>query len=283
MIGAYSAERTVSATAPSTTRSGLTVRSSSQSMNARSTPRIFGASNVAIAMMNSRIIRSLSNNGQRGNSDISSVKYSNCTVAMWPAVPKPDDDQREPQRRSEIAHHADAHVRAVRPREALAPDDGEMLDVALRPTPVARRDVEQRRRAVFPAAAERRQHAHGPARAAQQRGFDEVVRQDRAAERLLARQNRQARGRGERAHADDRVVAPVVAVVALPARHAARDDRAVDAARELLQSREQRAAAGEPRHGLQQAEFGSAAISRTSVTSVSGARMLSASSTIMKS
>ena len=40
-------------------------------------------------MMNSRIMRSLSNNGQRGNSDISSVKYSNCTVAMWPAVPKP--------------------------------------------------------------------------------------------------------------------------------------------------------------------------------------------------
>jgi len=80
---------TVSATAPSTTRRGFTVRSSSPSMKARSTPKIFGASSVAIAMRNRRIIRSLSNNGQRGNSDISSEKYSNCTVAMWPAVPSP--------------------------------------------------------------------------------------------------------------------------------------------------------------------------------------------------
>ena len=89
MIGAYSAERIVSAMAPRTTRTGLTLRSSSRSMNARRTPRIFGVSNVIIAMTNSRIIRSLSNNGQRGNNDSSSVKYSNCTVAMWPAVPRP--------------------------------------------------------------------------------------------------------------------------------------------------------------------------------------------------
>jgi hypothetical protein len=40
-------------------------------------------------MTNNRIMRSLSNNGQRGNSDISSVKYSYYTVAMWPAVPRP--------------------------------------------------------------------------------------------------------------------------------------------------------------------------------------------------
>ena len=58
-------------------------------MNARSTPSIFGVSNVTIAMTNSRIMRSLSNNGQRGNSDSSSVKYSNWTVAMCPAVPRP--------------------------------------------------------------------------------------------------------------------------------------------------------------------------------------------------
>ena len=58
-------------------------------MNARRTPRIFGVINVTIAMTNSRIMRSLSNNGQRGNNDISSVKYSNWTVAMCPAVPKP--------------------------------------------------------------------------------------------------------------------------------------------------------------------------------------------------
>jgi hypothetical protein len=89
MMGAYSAERIVSATAPSTTRNGLTVRSSSQSTKARSTPSNFGVSNVTIAMMNSPIMRSLSNNGQRGNNENSSVKYSNCTVAMWPAVPKP--------------------------------------------------------------------------------------------------------------------------------------------------------------------------------------------------
>ncbi len=89
MIGAYSAERIVSAAAPSTTRSGLTLRKSSPSTNARSTPSSFGVSNVTIAMMNNLIIRSLSNSGQRGNKDSSSVKYSNCTVAMWPAVPSP--------------------------------------------------------------------------------------------------------------------------------------------------------------------------------------------------
>ena len=50
---------------------------------------LFGVSSVTIAMMKRRIMRSLSNNGQRGNNDSSSVKYSNCTVAMWPAVPKP--------------------------------------------------------------------------------------------------------------------------------------------------------------------------------------------------
>ncbi len=39
--------------------------------------------------MNSAIILSLSNRGQRGNSDWWSVKYSNCTVAMCAVTPKP--------------------------------------------------------------------------------------------------------------------------------------------------------------------------------------------------
>ena len=68
---------------------------------------------------------------------------------------------------------------------------------------------------------------------------------------FLPGQRRQAGGGRERAHANDRVVPPIVAVVALPGGDAAADDRAVDSRRELLEPREQRLAAREPRHGLQ--------------------------------
>ncbi len=50
-------------------------------------------------------------------------------------------------------------------------------------------------------------------------------------------------------------MAPVIPVVSLPCRNAARDDRPVDRARELLEAREQRVAAAEPRHGLQEPEL----------------------------
>ncbi len=57
------------------------------------------------------------------------------------------------------------------------------------------------------------------------------------------------------AHADDGVVAPVVAAVARPGGQAARDDRAVDAGGELLQAAEEGRRADQLRSGLQYPEL----------------------------
>ena len=70
-----------------------------------------------------------------------------------------------------------------------------------------------------------------PAAAPHQRRLDEVVAQDVPAERLAARQLRQARMLGEGARADDGVVAPVIAVGAVPPGEAVRDQRAVERGR----------------------------------------------------
>ena len=107
--------------------------------------------------------------------------------------------------------------------EAARADHREMLHVALRPAPIARGDVEQRRRAVFPRAAERRAACAptSPARrssAASTKSCDMIGPPNG----LLAGQRRQAGRGGEGAHADDRVVTPVVAVLALPRGDAAR-------------------------------------------------------------
>ena len=100
----------------------------------------------------------------------------------------------------------------------LRTDDLRVLQIALRPASVADRDVDERRRALFPRAVEIRRHAHFPAGAAHERGFDEVVRQHVTAERPAPGQLRQAAGLRERGDADDRVVTPVVAFVAATTR-----------------------------------------------------------------
>ena len=61
---------------------------------------------------------------------------------------------------------------------------------------------------------------------------------------------------GEGARADQRVVAPVVALRAVPPGDAMRDQRAVDAAGELLHAGEQRRAAGDDRQRLDQPDIG---------------------------
>ncbi len=109
-----------------------------------------------------------------------------------------EDDQQQPDRRGTIAHDADGEMHAARPCQSVRCDDPEMLQVALRPTPVAHGGVDQRRRAFFPRAAEVGRHLHAPAGAAHQRRLDEIVRQDRPAERLPAGQLRQAAGRQRR-------------------------------------------------------------------------------------
>ena len=90
----------------------------------------------------------------------------------------------------------------------------DVLQIALTPAPVARGEVDQRGRAFLEAAAERRQHVDRPAGAAHQRRLDEIVAEDMAAERRLAGQVGHAAMVGEGAGADDRVVAPVIAVAA---------------------------------------------------------------------
>ena len=97
-------------------------------------------------------------------------------------------------------------------------------------------------------------HAHGVAAAADEGGLDEVVAEDEPAERRLAGQLGQAAALGEGRGADDGVVAPVVAGVAEPGAQAAGQDRAVDAAGELLDAGERRGAADQLRRGLQDAE-----------------------------
>ena len=73
-----------------------------------------------------------------------------------------------------------------------------------------------------------RRRSRPPAAAPHQRRLDEVVAHDLAAERRAARQLRQAAQLGERRGADDRVVAPVVALAPCPVAAARREQRAVE-------------------------------------------------------
>ena len=98
----------------------------------------------------------------------------------------------------------------------MARQHARVLQIALAPAPVARRQVDQRGRALLERAAQRRQHVDRLAGAAHQRRLDEIVAEDVAAEGRPARQVRQAAMVGEGAGADDRVVAPVIAVAPHP-------------------------------------------------------------------
>ena len=129
-----------------------------------------------------------------------------------------------------------------------------VLQIALAPAPVAHRVVADGGRAFLVAAAEARRHVDAPAGAPHQRRLDEIVAEDVAAERLAPRQQRQAGLLGKGLHADDGVVAPVVAFGAVPPGDAARDQRPVDAAGELLDAGEQRIAVEQHRQGLDQAD-----------------------------
>ena len=131
--------------------------------------------------------------------------------------------------------------------EAGGADDPDVLQVALAPAPVARGEIDQRRRAFLVAAGEIRQHVDRPARPAHEGRLDEVVAEDVPAEGRAAGQVRQAAMGREGARADDGVVAPVVAVPAGPGRETGGDHRAVDMGRELLGAREQGVAVDDQR------------------------------------
>ncbi len=129
-----------------------------------------------------------------------------------------------------------------------------MLQIALAPAPVARREIDQRGRAFLEAAAKRRQHVDRPAGAADQRRLDEIVAEDVAAERRLARQVGHAAMVGEGASADDRVMAPVIAVAAHPGGQARGQDRARQRARRTAAARaNKRVAVDDQRQALDDA------------------------------
>ena len=140
--------------------------------------------------------------------------------------------------------------------EALGADDPRVLEIALAPSPVASREIDERGRALFVRAAEVGQHVNGKARAPHQARLDEIVAEDVAAERRLARQVRQSAMVGERARTDDRVVAPVVAVPPHPRAQTRADHRAGHPGRELLQPREHGVAVDDERLALDDAGVG---------------------------
>src|SRR5581483_8131735 len=96
--------------------------------------------------------------------------------------------------------------------EPFREEEPEVLQVALAPAPVALHLLEQRRGHLFPAPAEVVGEPERPPGAAHERRLDEIVAQDLAAERLATRESREPAVRHERLDADDRVVAPVLAV-----------------------------------------------------------------------
>src|SRR5947209_3528908 len=124
--------------------------------------------------------------------------------------------------------------------QALGRHDANVLEISLGPTPIASRNIDQRWWAFLIAAAEQRQHVHRPAGAMDQRGLDKVVAQDVPAERRLSAQSREAAMLGKGLGADDRVMAPIIAVAAHPAREPGANHRAINPRRELLNAREQR-------------------------------------------
>src|SRR5207247_9633950 len=124
---------------------------------------------------------------------------------------------------------------------ALGEERPQVLQVPLAPAAVALHLREQRRRRLLVAAPEVVGEPEAPPRPPHEGGLHEVVAQDLAAERLPPRQPRERAVLREGLDADDRVVPPVLAVAELPVVESGREHRAVHAARELLQAREQRA------------------------------------------
>ena len=131
-----------------------------------------------------------------------------------------------------------------------------VLQVALAPAPVARGDIDQRRRAFLVGALESRQHVDSVARAPDQRRLDEIVTENVPAEWRLSAQVRQSTVRREGGGADDGVVAPVIAVSAHPGRQPGGDDRPVDARGKLLHAGKQRVAVDDQRQRLDDAGIG---------------------------
>src|SRR5215469_7972054 len=114
-----------------------------------------------------------------------------------------------------------------------------VLQVALRPAPVASRIVDDVRGDFLPAAAELGELANLVASTAHKGGFDEIVAENVATERRPSTQARQPAVSRKRLQPDDGVVTPVVALAELPERQPAGEHRALQPRAELDEAREQ--------------------------------------------
>src|SRR5262249_46417601 len=129
-----------------------------------------------------------------------------------------------------------------------------MLQVALRPAPVARGVVEDVRWHLLPAAAQVRELSHLVSRAAHESGLDEVVTEDIATERRPAGEPRQRAVLREGPQANDGVVTPVVTLSHLPVREPGGEHRALQPRAKLNQTPEERLATCGERERLQDAD-----------------------------
>src|SRR5215813_8368914 len=116
-----------------------------------------------------------------------------------------------------------------------------MLEIALAPAPVPDSEIQHRRRPLFETAAKRGRHVDGPARAPHQGRFHEIVAQDMSAKWLASAKLGQTGFLCEGLDANDGVMAPIIAVRAMPPCIPGRDERAIDTAGELLQPAKQAA------------------------------------------
>ena len=112
--------------------------------------------------------------------------------------------------------------------------------------------VGKRRRQFLIRTADFRHQPDRPAGARQKGGLDEIVGQDLATERRLARKLRKAGIRHEGFGSDNRVMAPIVAAAGIPKGGAEREQGIVKGGCELLDAGEQRLAANRLRRGLDQ-------------------------------
>src|SRR5438270_13392569 len=106
------------------------------------------------------------------------------------------------------------------PMQAARREHRQMLKVALAPSAVAGYKIQQRRRALFEAAAQSRYHSDGPPCSPHQRRFYKIVAENMPSKRFTAVEVREARVLRKRAHANDGVVPPVVTFGAMPPRNA---------------------------------------------------------------
>lgn len=136
---------------------------------------------------------------------------------------------------------------------SLGEKQPEVHQIALAPALVALQFVEQCRRHFFPRAGQVVGDPHTPAGAAHQGRLDKVMAENFARQAAAAGQATERAVAHERRHPQNGVVPPIVRFAQLPEVQPGGEQRAVDAAGELLDARTKRVAAHGHRRGLDDA------------------------------